>query len=60
MKEILIVSGKRTPMGEYGGALRDRSALELGAIASKAAIEQLQASLKKSVSRRKTAGSEVA
>lgn len=40
MKEILIVSGKRTPMSEYAGALRDLSALELGAIASKAAIEQ--------------------
>ena len=40
MKEIVIVAGKRTPMSEYGGALRDYSALELGAIASKAAIEQ--------------------
>jgi acetyl-CoA acyltransferase 2 len=40
MKEILIVAGKRTPMAEYGGALRDYSALELGAIAAKAAIEQ--------------------
>src|SRR5438477_8409155 len=40
MKEIVIVSGKRTPMGEYGGALREISALELGAIAGKAAIEQ--------------------
>jgi acetyl-CoA acyltransferase 2 len=40
MKEILIVSAKRTPMGEYGGALRDLSAIDLGTIASKAAIEQ--------------------
>jgi acetyl-CoA acetyltransferase family protein len=40
MKEIVIVSGKRTPMGEYGGALRELSALDLGAIAAKAAIEQ--------------------
>src|SRR2546421_9356967 len=40
MQNIVIVSGKRTPMGEYGGALRDFSALELGAFASKAAIEQ--------------------
>src|ERR1041385_3069241 len=40
MKDIVIVSGKRTPMGEYGGALRDLTALELGAIAAKAAIEQ--------------------
>jgi acetyl-CoA acyltransferase 2 len=42
MKEIVIVAGKRTPMGEYGGALRELSALELGAIASKAAIAQSQ------------------
>src|SRR5262245_30402813 len=40
MEEIVIVAGKRTPMGEYGGALRDFSALELGAFAAKAAIEQ--------------------
>ncbi len=40
MKDIVIVAGKRTPMGEYGGALKDLSALELGAIAGRAAIEQ--------------------
>ena len=40
MKDIVIIAGKRTPMGEYGGALRDLSALDLGAIASRAAIEQ--------------------
>src|SRR5262245_55732551 len=40
MKDIVIVSGKRTPMGEYGGALRDLSALELGAIAARGAIKQ--------------------
>src|SRR5262245_39068014 len=40
MKEVVIVAGKRTPMGEYGGALRDYSALDLGSIAAKAAIEQ--------------------
>src|SRR5262250_11695 len=42
MKEIVIVAGKRTPMGEYGGALRDISAIDLAAIASKAAISQSQ------------------
>src|SRR3989449_11047545 len=42
MKDIVIVSGKRTPMAEYGGALRELSALELGGIAAKAAIEQSQ------------------
>src|SRR3954467_5442458 len=40
MKNIVIVAGKRTPMGEYGGALRDFTALELGAFASRAAITQ--------------------
>ena len=40
MKDIVIVSGKRTPMGKYGGALRDISALELGATAAKEAIGQ--------------------
>jgi acetyl-CoA acetyltransferase family protein len=42
MKEIVIVAGKRTPMGEYGGALRELSAIDLAAIASKAAISQSQ------------------
>jgi acetyl-CoA acetyltransferase family protein len=42
MKEIVIVAGKRTPMAEYGGALREHSALELGSIAAKAAIGQSQ------------------
>src|SRR5437870_4333910 len=40
MKDIVIVAGKRTPMAEYGGALRDFTANELGAIAAKAAIAQ--------------------
>src|SRR5438093_2290779 len=40
MKDIVIVAGKRTPMGEYGSALKDFTALELGAFSGKAAIEQ--------------------
>src|SRR5688572_14516123 len=40
MKDIVIVAGKRTVMGEYGGALRDLTAIELGAMAGKAAVEQ--------------------
>ncbi|HKG21900.1 MAG TPA: acetyl-CoA C-acetyltransferase [Blastocatellia bacterium] len=39
-KDILILSGARTPMGEYGGALRDLSAIELGAIAARAALDR--------------------
>jgi len=40
MKDIVIVAGKRTPMGEYGGGLKEFTALELGAFAAKAAINQ--------------------
>ena len=36
MEEIVIVAGKRTPMGEYGGALRELSAIDLAAVASEA------------------------
>jgi acetyl-CoA acetyltransferase family protein len=36
--DIAIVSGARTPMGRYGGKLRDFTAQELGAVAAKAAI----------------------
>jgi acetyl-CoA acyltransferase 2 len=36
--EVFILGGARTPMTEYVGALKDVSALELGAIAAKAAL----------------------
>jgi acetyl-CoA acetyltransferase family protein len=35
---IYILGGARTPMAEYAGRLKDLSAIELGAIASKAAM----------------------
>jgi acetyl-CoA acetyltransferase family protein len=38
--EVLIVGGARTPMTDYVGALKDLSALELGAIASRGAFER--------------------
>src|SRR4051812_3798786 len=38
--EVLILGGARTPMAEYTGKLKDFSALELGAIAARAAIER--------------------
>jgi len=38
MTDIFIVAGARTPMGEYNGKLKDLSAIELGAIASRAAM----------------------
>jgi acetyl-CoA C-acetyltransferase len=37
-KEVYIVSAVRTPMGSFGGALKDISATELGAIAIKGAV----------------------
>src|SRR3954470_12883943 len=38
--DIAIVSGARTPFGRYCGKLKDYSAMELAAVAPKAAIEQ--------------------
>src|SRR5436190_13496498 len=38
-RDVFILGGKRTPMGEYAGALKDISAIDLGAIASRAALE---------------------
>ncbi|HXG67031.1 MAG TPA: acetyl-CoA C-acetyltransferase [Blastocatellia bacterium] len=43
-KDVLILGGARTPMGEYGGALRELSAIELGAIAARAALERSKVS----------------
>ena len=37
--DIAIISGARTPMGRYGGKLRDFTAQDLAAVASKGAIE---------------------
>jgi len=39
-REVFIVGGVRTPMAEYVGVLKDVSAIELGAIASRAAFER--------------------
>ena len=38
-RDVFILGGKRTPMGEYVGALKDISAIDLGAIAARAALE---------------------
>lgn len=40
MKEVVIVSAVRTPMGSWGGTLKDFTAPRLGAIAIKGAIER--------------------
>ena len=40
MKEVVIVSAVRTPIGSFGGALKSLSATQLGAIAIKEAIKK--------------------
>ena len=40
MKEVYIVSAVRTPIGSFGGVLKDVPAPKLGAIAIKAAVEK--------------------
>ena len=40
MKEAVIISGARTPVGKFGGAFKDISAPDLGATAIKAALER--------------------
>jgi acetyl-CoA acetyltransferase family protein len=40
MKDIYILGGARTPMAEYTGRLKDFSALDLGSIAARAALER--------------------
>ena len=40
MTEIFILGGARTPMADYTGKLKDFSAIELGAIAARAAMER--------------------
>jgi acetyl-CoA acyltransferase 2 len=39
-KDVFIIGGARTPMTDYVGALKDLSAIELGAVASRAALER--------------------
>ena len=39
-KDVFILGGARTPMTQHVGALKDFSAIDLGAIASKAALER--------------------
>jgi acetyl-CoA acyltransferase 2 len=38
-RDVFILGGKRTPMGKYVGALKDISAIDLGATAAKGALE---------------------
>jgi acetyl-CoA C-acetyltransferase len=40
VREIVIVGAARTPIGKYGGALRNVHPAELGAVAARAALER--------------------
>ena len=40
MREVVIASAARTPIGSFGGALASVSAVDLGVIAAKAALER--------------------
>ncbi|GAA1376032.1 acetyl-CoA C-acetyltransferase [Peribacillus frigoritolerans] len=40
MSHVYILGGARTPFGSFGGVLKDVSAIDLGVIASKGAIEK--------------------
>ena len=41
MKEVYIVSAVRTPIGSFGGSLVSVSAIKLGAIAVKGALQKI-------------------
>ncbi len=40
MREAVIVSAVRTPIGSFGGSFKSLSAVDLGAIAAKEAIKR--------------------
>jgi acetyl-CoA C-acetyltransferase len=40
LREVVVLSAQRTPIGKYGGSFRDIHPAELGAVAARAAIEQ--------------------
>ena len=42
MDSVVIVAGKRTPFGAFGGSLKDISATDLTVMAAKATLEQIQ------------------
>lgn len=42
MKKVVFVAAKRTPIGKLGGSLSSLSAIDLGAVAIKAALQEAQ------------------
>ena len=47
MKEVVIVSAVRTPMGSFGGSLSSVPATTLGGVAIKGALEKVSLSADK-------------
>ncbi|RMD59758.1 MAG: thiolase family protein [Nitrospirae bacterium] len=41
MREVVVVSGVRTPIGEFGGSLKDVSAIDLGALVIKNVLKKV-------------------
>ncbi len=39
-RDVLLIGGVRTPIGKFGGVLKDLSAVELGAVAVRGALER--------------------
>ena len=39
-RDVVFLSGRRTPFGTFGGSLKDFSATDLGVVAAKSALEQ--------------------
>jgi acetyl-CoA acetyltransferases len=46
MKEVVIVSGVRTPIGSYGGSLKNMSAIDMGALVVAEAVKRANISPK--------------
>ena len=44
MKDVVIVSAVRTPIGSFGGSLKNVSAVDLGALVIKSVLEKLMSS----------------
>ena len=40
MKDVVIVSGVRLPVGSYGGSLKDITAIDMGAMVVKEAVKR--------------------
>ncbi len=40
LREVVIVSGARTPIGNYGGSLKDISAIDMGALVVREAVKR--------------------